>query len=642
MRERTGKRTGPRARIPAAVVIAAAVLFLGILAGNPGSAGRLVQSLIFLPGTQPGTADTVAFPAAACASCHASIEGREVRIHGAWAGSMMAHSARDPVFYAALAVTNKYAAASGQNIGEFCVRCHSPSGWLAGRSEDVSGQSLRGTDLDGVQCDYCHRIVDPLKTDSTVPATVYPVPGYGNGMHVVRTSDSVRLGPRDGASAAHPASADSFQGSGSLCGICHDVSNPFGPGGQDRIFLPPHAYAPLERTYSEWLLSSFSSEGAAGTCQGCHMSPSAGYAASTAGAPERPDVHTHDLTGGNTFVPLILPEFWPGLDTAQLHAAASRAAATLRKAALLSGHAERGDAGVTAIVRIANLTGHKLPTGYPEGRRMWLSVVATDAAGDTVFSSGVYDTASASLQGDADQRVYEAVHGLTDSTAAVYGVDPGPSFHFALNDTILFDNRIPPRGFTNAGFAGRLASPAGASYPDGESWDEAAYSLPASASTVTATLWYQGLTREYAEFLRDENEGNVYDWNSWGAGLYDAWERNGRSAPALMDSLTITVADSVTGTGPAVDLPAGYRLDPPWPNPFNGAVTLRYALPRQGELAVDVVDLSGRVVATIAGGQRPPGEGTLTFSPSALPSGLYIVRMRSGAFSSSRKILFIR
>jgi mono/diheme cytochrome c family protein len=635
MRAHTGKRTAP----PAVVLAAAAIIACVAL---PGNTDRPSQALIFLPGTQPGTADTVAVPASACGGCHSPADGRDVRISREWSGSMMAQSARDPLFHAALAVTNKYGAAAGQNFGEYCIRCHSPSGWLAGRSEDGTGGSLRGTDLDGVQCDYCHRVVDPAHPDSTVPVTLYPAPGYGNGMHVIQSSGSVRRGPRDGAAAAHPAVADTFQRSGSFCGVCHDVSNPFHTGGLDRVFLPPHAYSPLERTYSEWLMSAFPSEGPGATCQGCHMPKYAGYAASIAGAPAREDVGAHDLTGGNTFIPPILPDFWTGLDTAALGDAVLRARATLGRAAVLSGSASREAGLLTATVRVTNLTGHKLPTGYPEGRRMWLTVVATDSGGDTVFASASYDAATASLLRDPYARVYEAVLGLSDSAAAALGLPPGPSFHFALTDTVLLDNRIPPRGFTNAGFASRLASPVGASYPDGVSWDEATYPLPPSAARVHASLWYQTSSREYIEFLRDENEGNVFDRDGWGARLYDAWERHGRSAPALVDSLSFTVADTVTSAGPGVALPAGYRLDPPYPNPFNGAVSLRYALPGAGGLDVDVVDLSGRIVAVLARGPRPPGEGTLTFSPSALAGGVYIVRMKSGAFSSSRKILFIR
>ncbi|HLF13259.1 MAG TPA: multiheme c-type cytochrome, partial [Bacteroidota bacterium] len=162
-----------------------------------GNSDRLTRSLIFLPGTQPGTVDTVASGgAAACAACHASGNGREVRISDEWAGGMMAHAARDPVFYAALAVANRYSAVTGDNTGEFCIRCHSPTGWLAARSEDITGQSLRGTDIDGVQCEYCHRIVDPLHPDSTAPPTVFPVPGYGNGMHMMQATSAVLRGPR--------------------------------------------------------------------------------------------------------------------------------------------------------------------------------------------------------------------------------------------------------------------------------------------------------------------------------------------------------------------------------------------------------------------------------------------------------------
>ncbi len=620
---------------------AAIILSCCLLLGNTD---RLSRSLIFLPGTQPGTVDTVAAGGVSlCASCHASAGGVDVRISDEWAGGMMAHAARDPVFYAALAVANKYAAMTGDNVGEFCIRCHSPTGWLAGRSEDVSGGSLRGTDLDGVQCEYCHRIVDPLHPDSTAPPTVFPVPGYGNGMHLMQSSSEVRRGPRSGTAAPHPAMMDPFQSSGALCGICHDVSNPFQTRGQERIDQPPHAYAPLERTYSEWLMSAYPAEGPAATCQGCHMKRAAGHAASQPSAPFRPDISTHDLTGGNTFVPLILDDFWPGLDTAALGKAAGRAALTLRAAATLSGDAIRETAGIRARIRITNLTGHKLPTGYPEGRRMWLTVVATDSAGDTLFVSGGYDAATATLTVDPATAVYEAVHGMTDSTASVYGLTPGPSLFFSLNDTVLSDNRIPPRGFTNAGFALRLAVPVGAYYPDGVHWDEREYLLPEGTARVSAGLWYQTMSRGYAEFLRDENAGNVFDWNSWGERLYGAWETNGRSAPALIDSLTIGVADSVTSAPPGgVTAPAGYRLDPAFPNPFNATVTIAFVIPRDERVVVTLADVAGRIAATVADGRYGAGERLVRFSGNSLPTGMYVVRMRAGDFTASRKILLIR
>ena len=48
-------------------------------------------------------------------------------------------------------------------------------------------------------------------------------------------------------------------------------------------------------------------------------------------------------------------------------------------------------------VRVVNLTGHKLPTGYPEGRRMWVNVKVWDG-GALVHEVNPYDTTFGSLK----------------------------------------------------------------------------------------------------------------------------------------------------------------------------------------------------------------------------------------------------
>ena len=44
--------------------------------------------------------------------------------------------------------------------GDLCLRCHTPGGWMEGRSLDTSGAMLNAKDRQGVQCDFCHRAVD--------------------------------------------------------------------------------------------------------------------------------------------------------------------------------------------------------------------------------------------------------------------------------------------------------------------------------------------------------------------------------------------------------------------------------------------------------------------------------------------------
>ena len=55
----------------------------------------------------------------------------------------------------------------------------------------------------------------------------------------------------------------------------------------------------------------------------------------------------------------------------------------------------------------------------------------------------------------------------------------GPSFHLALNNVRVKDNRIPPRGFTNAAFAAFDGEPVGATYADGQYWDDVTYPVGA-------------------------------------------------------------------------------------------------------------------------------------------------------------------
>jgi hypothetical protein len=155
-----------------------------------------------------------------------------------------------------------------------------------------------------------------------------------------------------------------------------------------------------------------------------------------------------------------------------------------------------------ATVQVTNQTGHKLPTGYPEGRRMWINLRAHDGEGNLVYESGAYEGTSATLAQDPDAKIYEVKQGITPELAAVLKQPPGESFHFVLNNTVVKDNRIPPRGYTQSGFDRPGLRPVGASYADGQYWDETAYFLPPEATWVLVTLYYQTASSEYVDFLR--------------------------------------------------------------------------------------------------------------------------------------------
>ncbi len=487
-----------------------------------------VERPFLMPGTQPETIGPLQ-STITCSFCHGGYDPA-IEPTFTWQGSMMANAARDPVFYAALTVAEQ----DNPIAGDFCLRCHSPVGWLAGRSKPGVGASLTATDREGVQCDFCHQLVDPMTEEGK--ALVEPdVPGYGSAMYIV--SPGIKRGPYADAKSIHQTDKSDFHLSGNLCGTCHDVSNPF--FATDTTTQPPHEYGVIERTYSEWLLSDYAKMGEKGTCQSCHMRRTTGYGTRQP-ITLRNDLAIHDLTGGNAWVPDTLPLIWGNeVSVPALAATKQRAIATLRRAATLD--LSFPDARALTV-RITNETGHKLPTGYPEGRRMWLNVKFFDANDAVISESGRYafidDTLKEvpvrvpTLLHDDQLKVYEVKPGLSEAWAAKFGLKAGPSFHFVLNDTIYKDNRIPPRGFTNVAFESRKAQPVNYSYQDGQFWDDTQYRIPEGAVAVEVTLYYQTASWEYIKFLAEENRTN-----DWGDKLYDVWTRTGFSAPVAMNTI---------------------------------------------------------------------------------------------------------
>jgi hypothetical protein len=507
------------------------------------------------PGSQPFEAG-ILNPPSACAVCHGDYDPN-VEPYRNWLGSMMAHAGIDLLFKANMVVANQDAPDSG----DLCLRCHFPRGWLQGRSVPTDGSRMLDTDKSGVTCDLCHRLVDPIFDPAHNPAEdedilnslIFPGTEFGNGMYVVDPTGA-RRGPFLNAATGHPVLVSPFHRDAALCGTCHNVSNPAFEKAPDGNYVPndfdttaavfsPETLLPVERTYSEWFYSSYNTaEGVfapqfggnkdyVATCQDCHMRDVTGYGCNFGTPPLRDDLPLHDMTGGSTWLPpLIAAEHPEPVDANTIQAGVSRALYMLQNAADLQAVVENDMLKVT----ITNNTGHKLPTGYPEGRRMWINVKFHDKNMTLISQSGAYDANTGVLTHDAEEKIYEVKPGLDSITAPLVGEPCAPSFHFVLNNKVYKDNRIPPRGFTNAAYAAFGGSPVAHSYADGQYWDDTYYTLPAEANSAQVTLYYQSTSKEFVEFLRDENVTDTL-----GQEMYDLWNNNDKCPPEVMQTMTV-------------------------------------------------------------------------------------------------------
>src|SRR5262249_33257271 len=137
-----------------------------------------------------------------------------------------------------------------------------------------------------------------------------------------------------------------------------------------------------------------------------------------------------------------------------------------------------------ASFRIQNQTGHKLLSGYPEGRRMFVTVQLLQA-GAPLVTINPYDATAATLKGlpasyspnspplGANEQYVDDLVLEAHPTSSFTGETM--TFHITLSTGFYKDNRIPPKGFRIAEATARQAEPATAGASDPNKFTVAEY-----------------------------------------------------------------------------------------------------------------------------------------------------------------------
>jgi len=539
-------------------VVLVAMLALGwVVSATAQAPIPMTQTDFHVPGTQIGDMPLANLRAASeCKICHGDYNAA-AEPSATWAGSLMALGGKDPLFYAQMTTANQ----DVTNVGSFCLRCHVPVAVVTGHVAQPNGSTLNARDKEGVTCHFCHSMVDPVyeagvspPEDQAVLAALAAIPNYTANAMFVLDPQGRRRGPRADASPSHEFLVSPYHREAALCGTCHDVGNVATTKQVDGTYRynlintespshDPWQQFPLERTYTEWKLSAFAAGGVnlggrfggtrspvVATCQDCHMPGVAGAPCSFCS--DRPDLASHEFAGAAVPSLDLIAAYTvgdPDVNPAHIAAGRAKALSMLQRAATV----ELSRAGGNVVARVINQSGHKLPTGHIEGRRVWLNLSFYDINDNLLLERGHYDTGTAHLD-EATTTVYEMQVALSADAATATGLPAGVTTHMALADTIAKDTRIPPRGFNNTTYANAGAPVVGISYGDGEYWHEQQVALPANTARVVAKLYYQSLTRHYIEALRD---GNVTD--SWGTTLHSLWQATGRGAPIEMTTATL-------------------------------------------------------------------------------------------------------
>jgi hypothetical protein len=89
-------------------------------------------------------------------------------------------------------------------------------------------------------------------------------------------------------------------------------------------------------------------------------------------------------------------------------------------------------------------------------------------------------------------------------------------------------------------------------------------------------------------------------------------------------------------------IPETYTVDQNYPNPFNPATNIRFGLPEDGKVTIDIFNIEGKKLATLADGNYTAGYHTVSFDGSEWPSGVYFYRINMSDFQSIKRMVLLK
>ncbi len=473
-----------------------------------------------------------------CASCHSNLtdpDGNDVSIDAQWRSTMMANSAKDPLWQAKVTSEISRNPALQEVIEDTCTVCHMP---MAYTQAATNGTPIRLLDdgflnpenalyeaaMDGQSCTVCHQI----------QGTNFGQTASFTGNYLIDTSteppNRLEFGPfpeplqfpmqnRVGftpVEGTHILDAE-------LCATCHTVFTPY-VDAQGNVL----GTFPEQTPYLEWKNGVYGDDvGQNQPCQSCHVpqiTEPVVISNTPSGLEGRLLFGQHYFVGGNAFMLRLLRD---NIDAIGVTATSNHIEASIAR--LLANQKNRihllltdgqlsGDT-LEVTLKVDNQAGHKFPTGFPS-RRTWVHMTVTDGSGQVIFESGRPNT-DGSITGndaDADAAAYEPHYDVISQPNQVQIYEPimidsdgNVTYTLLRAASYTKDNRIPPRGFDKETAIGDIAVRGGASTDDnfiGGS-DLITYRINTQGYsgpfTVTAKLLYQTVSFRFVQNLLQDS-----------------------------------------------------------------------------------------------------------------------------------------
>ncbi len=135
-------------------------------------------------------------------------------------------------------------------------------------------------------------------------------------------------------------------------------------------------------------------------------------------------------------------------------------------------------------------------------------------------------------------------------------------------------------------------------------------------------------------------------WDESAQSLYEVSVDSFRRGEGLFysedgDWIIVDISTGMSVLDPA-DLPTGYTLSPPYPNPFNAIATLDYSIPTSSQVQLRVFDISGKEIAMLFNGVQAGGPHSVAWDGGSASSGVYLFLLEVNGNSSVTRGVLLR
>jgi hypothetical protein len=112
-------------------------------------------------------------------------------------------------------------------------------------------------------------------------------------------------------------------------------------------------------------------------------------------------------------------------------------------------------------------------------------------------------------------------------------------------------------------------------------------------------------------------------------------------ATGKYDIVDMIVANSAGQMDVSI-VPSSFELSAAYPNPFNPTTSLNLSVAEAGHVSVQVYNVMGQLVSTLADGHMGASEYTFTWDASAISSGVYLITATTANHTSTQKVMLLK